>query len=94
MTLNEARTRHAQLVEEIRRHDHAYDEGHPVITDYEYDLLERKLLELERAYPELVTAGSPSQRLRSEPLTKFERRDHLVPMLSLDKIQAADHPTK
>src|SRR5262245_2699666 len=94
MTHAQAKARHAELVEEIRKHDRAYDEGHQIITDYDYDLLERELLELEEEYPKLVTADSPSKRVRSEPLTKFERRNHLVPMLSLDKIQSSDHPTK
>src|SRR6266542_4278710 len=68
MTFAQAKARHAELVEQIRRHDRAYDEGRPLITDYEYDLLERELLDLEKEFPRLATADSPSQQLRSEPL--------------------------
>ena len=94
MTLEKAKARHAELVKKIRKYDRAYDKGHPLITDYEYDLLEQELLHLEKEYPRLGTPDSPTKQLRSEPLERFKRRDHLVPMLSLDKIQAAAHPTK
>ncbi len=94
MTLSEAKARHAELVREIRRHDNAYSAGRPIITDFEYDQLENQLKALEKDFPQLVTPDSPTQKVRAEPLTKFKRVKHLEPMLSLDKIQAATHPTK
>jgi DNA ligase (NAD+) len=94
MTNAQARTRHAELVKEIHKHDRAYESGHPLITDFEYDQLEKELKKLEGEFPELATPDSPTQRVRSEPLTKFKRVRHLEPMLSLDKIQASDIPTR
>jgi len=95
MTRVEAQARHAALVAEIRAHDHAYYvEAHPTISDREYDRLYKELLDLEKAFPELVTPDSPSQRVGGQPLSAFQRVTHLQPMLSLDKIRAADHPTK
>ncbi len=94
MSADEAKKRHAEIVKMIRKYDRAYDKGHPIVTDYEYDLLEREVLDLEAKYPDLSTPESPSKQLRAEPLARFKRREHLVPMLSLDKIQAAVHPTK
>jgi DNA ligase (NAD+) len=42
MTLAQAKTRHAELAQEIRRHDHAYYvEAKPAISDYAYDQLYR-----------------------------------------------------
>ncbi|HKI68308.1 MAG TPA: NAD-dependent DNA ligase LigA [Verrucomicrobiae bacterium] len=94
MTHAEAKTRHAQLVEEIRRHDHAYYvEGRQIITDREYDQLFKELQDLEKQFPELVTSESPVQRVGGAPSEKFARVKHLVPMLSLDKVEASDHPT-
>src|SRR6185503_15379915 len=85
MTLNEARARHAKLVEEIREHDHAYHvEAQPKVSDREYDRLYHELLELEKEFPELVAPDSPSQRVSGEPLKEFKPVQHLVPMLSLD----------
>ena len=94
MTPREAKTRHARLADEIRRHDHAYYvEGRPLITDREYDQLFKELQDLEKQFPELVTPESPSQRVGGTPSEKFVRFKHLVPMLSLDKVEAAEHPT-
>ena len=95
MTQAEAKKRHARLVEEIRRHDRAYYvEGRQLITDYEYDQLFKELQELEKNSPDLVTPESPTQRVGGAPSEKFDRVKHLVPMLSLDKVEASDHPTK
>ena len=94
MTHAEAQKRHAQLADEIRRHDHAYYvEGRQLITDREYDQLFKELQDLEKNFPELVTPESPTQRVAGAPSEKFARVKHLVPMLSLDKVEAAEHPT-
>ncbi|HXT42209.1 MAG TPA: NAD-dependent DNA ligase LigA [Candidatus Angelobacter sp.] len=94
MTFAQARARRDTLVEEIYRHDHAYYvEGRQLITDREYDQLFGELQKLEREFPELVTPESPTQRVGGSPSAKFARVAHLAPMLSLDKIEAADHPT-
>src|ERR1044071_4930053 len=85
MTHAQAKARHAELVEEIRKHDHAYYvEAQPVISDQEYDRLYRELLDLEKAFPDLVTPDSPSQRVGGVPLTEFKAVQHLSPMMSLD----------
>ena len=90
-----AKKRHEQLAGEIRRHDHAYYvEGRQLITDREYDALFKELQELEKDFPEFVTPESPTQRVGGAPSEKFARVKHLVPMLSLDKVEASDSPTK
>ncbi len=94
MTLRDPKARHAQLADEIRRHDHAYYvEGRQLITDREYDQLFHELQELEKKFPDLVTPESPTQRVGGTPIEKFARVKHLMPMLSLDKVEASDHPT-
>ncbi len=85
MTLSEARGRHATLAEQIRRHDHAYYVmARPSLSDQAYDRLYHELLDLETAFPALITADSPSQRVGGQPLKAFKPVTHLVPMLSLD----------
>ena len=85
MTHAQAKARHAQLADDIRQHDHAYYvEARPVISDFEYDKLNRELLDLEREFPDLLTADSPSQRVGGKPLSAFQSSQHLAPMMSLD----------
>jgi len=95
MTIAEAKTRHAELATQIRQHDHAYYvEGEAKISDGEYDGLFEELQQLEGDFPDLATPESPTQRVGGAPSEKFARVKHLVPMLSLDKVEASDHPTK
>lgn len=95
VTLKEAQTRHAQLAAEIRQHDHAYYVvGTAEISDYEYDQLTIELSKLEKEFPSLVTPESPTQRVGGAPAEGFTRVKHLQPMLSLEKIEAAEVPSK
>ena len=95
MTTAAAQARHQQLADEIRRHDRAYyNEAKPAISDREYDLLFKEFQTLEQNFPGLVTPESPTQRVGGTPSERFTRVKHLVPMLSLDKVQASDSPTK
>ncbi len=94
MTAAEARKHHAELVAKIQRHDQLYYvEARPAISDFEYDQLYQALLDVEKQFPELVTPDSPSQRVGGAPTKGFQRIKHLQPMLSLEKIESADHPT-
>ncbi len=95
MSAADAAKRHAELATEIRRHDHAYYVlARPEVSDREYDALYRELQELEGRFPELVSPSSPTQRVGGAPMDSFRRVAHLQPMLSLDKVEAADHPSK
>lgn len=72
------------LRETITCHDILYYVNNaPVISDREYDLLFRRLLELEKEHPEFVTSDSPSQRIGAGPIESFSVVEHRVPMLSL-----------
>jgi len=80
-----------RLREEIRRHNHLYYvEAHPEISDREYDRLYQRLVDLERAHPELVTPDSPTQRVGAEPVSEFVQVPHRVPMLSMDNTYSAE----
>ena len=81
----EEKERYFALVEEVRRHDHAYYVlANPAITDADYDRLYRELVDLEVAHPELCTPFSPSQRVGGQPVSEFPDHRHAVPMMSLD----------
>jgi DNA ligase (NAD+) len=85
MTKNEASQKIQKLRQELERHNRLYYlEAKPEISDRDYDRLMRELMDLEQAFPELVTPDSPSQRVGGAPLEKFRTIEHKVPMLSLD----------
>ena len=72
-------------MEAIQAYDHAYYVlGQPTISDREYDLLYRRLVDLEQAHPELITPASPTQRVGGSPLSAFPSVQHGSPMLSLE----------
>ncbi len=85
MNRPEALERHAELARLIRAHDHAYYvEARPSISDHEYDRLYRELADLEKAFPELATPDSPTQRVGGKPVSEFKPFRHAIPMMSLD----------
>jgi DNA ligase (NAD+) len=55
----------------------------PQLPDVEYDRLFQELQSLEQAYPELLTADSPTQRIIGKVLDGFAPVRHAVPMLSI-----------
>ncbi len=72
------------LKTEIRHHDHQYYVlDRPSISDQDYDRLFQELLDIEQAFPALVTPDSPSQRVGGAPIDAFEKAPHRQPMLSL-----------
>lgn len=62
----------------------------PVISDYEYDMLYKKLQAIEARFPALVTPDSPTQRVSSDLTEEFATVEHLTPMLSLDNSYDAE----
>ena len=79
-----ARERARQLRDTLNYHNHRYHVlDDPETSDAEYDRLMRELETLERSYPELKTADSPTQRVGAAPLAQFGEVQHRVPMLSL-----------
>lgn len=81
----ELQKEYLDLVVEIKKHDYAYYVmGEPTITDREYDVLYKRLQEIEKANPQFVIPDSPTQKVGGEPLDQFNQIQHKVPMLSLD----------
>ncbi|MEM0492659.1 MAG: NAD-dependent DNA ligase LigA [Candidatus Thermoplasmatota archaeon] len=91
MNKNEAKKQIEKLREEINYHNYKYYvENNPVISDYEFDQLMKKLEALEAEYPDLVTPDSPTQRVGGKPLEGFKTVHHTIPMLSLDNAYTHD----
>ena len=58
----------------------------PVIPDYEYDQLNRRLEELEAQHPEEITPDSPTQRIGGKTLQGFSPYTHEAPLESLQDV--------
>lgn len=67
-----------------------YVQDAPTMPDFEYDRLLRELEELEAAHPELVRPDSPTQRVGGEALSKFDKVNHPVPLMSLQDVFSPD----
>ena len=60
-----------------------YTSDNPSVSDSEYDRLYRELVELETAYPDQVSADSPTHRVGGKVLDGFEKYSHQYPLYSL-----------
>jgi len=81
----------SDLRNKIRQHDyHYYSRAEPEISDYDYDMLMRKLGDMESDHPELVTTDSPTQRVSGQLLRGFKTLQHSRPMLSLTNCYTVD----
>ena len=79
------RQRHAELAKLVDEHRYRYFVlDRPTISDAEFDEMMRELEEIERAFPELRTPDSPTQRVGGTYSTEFTAVDHIEPMMSLD----------
>ena len=63
-----------------------YVDDAPEISDYDYDMLYRRLEELEAEHPEFFDPESPTQRVGGAPLERFEKVTHRVPLNSLTDV--------
>lgn len=73
-----------ELTEKINRYNHQYyQEDKSEISDFEFDQLLEKLIELETAFPELRQVDSPTQRIGGTITKQFPTVYHQYPMLSL-----------
>jgi len=62
----------------------------PSVSDFEYDALMRRLIELEEQNPELKAADSPTQRVGGKALAQFAPVTHIVPLESLTDVFSFD----
>lgn len=72
------------LLEKHRVLYHVHDK--PTISDEAYDSLMSELVQLEKTYPELKSATSPTVRIGGEPLSHFEKVKHEIKQWSFDNV--------
>ncbi len=72
------------LAKQIEYHNNLYyNEDNPEISDYEYDILSRKLADLEKKYPQYRLEKSPIAHVGGVASSSFEKVFHKVQMGSL-----------
>ena len=70
-----------KLLEEYNKN--YYDKDNPIVSDQEYDLLKKEIIDLENSYKFLNNDRSPTKIVGFKPSKNFEKVKHKVPMLSL-----------
>ena len=73
-----------EILEEANYRYYVLDD--PTMPDFEYDMLLRELEDLESQYPHLKSPNSPTQRVGGIALSKFEKVEHPVPLMSLQDV--------
>ena len=61
-----------------------YDKSNPIVSDNDYDILKKNIIEIEKKYPKLISKESPSFSVGFKPSKNFKKIKHKIPMLSLN----------
>ena len=81
------REEYAQLIEQVRGYRQAYyNEDQSLISDGEFDLLFRRLEQIEAEHPELVSNDSPTQEVGGDVSSTFAPVKHPTRMYSLEGV--------
>ncbi|MGD0712445.1 MAG: NAD-dependent DNA ligase LigA [Bacteroidales bacterium] len=84
MSKDGAKSRIESLRKELNEHNYYYYVlSHPLISDYDFDMLMDELIKLENKFPEFNDPYSPSQRVGGDITKEFKQVKHKYPMLSL-----------
>jgi len=85
MAKEETKKKIEKLSKELEEHNYKYYVlAQPSISDYEFDMMMKELIELEKKHPDLVSSDSPSQRVGGAVTKEFLAVKHGYPFLSLD----------
>ena len=78
-----------ELIEKLNYYTKLYDEGHPAISDKEWDDMYFKLQNLERMY-QIYLPESPTQSIDYQVVNQLQKVQHNHLMLSLDKTKSLE----
>ena len=84
MDLEAAKRKISELSESLHHYNYMYYvKSESLVSDFEFDMLLKKLEDLESKFPELIDSNSPSKRVGGTVVKHFETVKHRFPMLSL-----------
>ena len=73
-----------KIINELQSHNKAYyEKDKPITSDQQYDILKKKIFDLENEYKFLKSDQSPKESVGFKPSKNFQKVKHKVPMLSL-----------
>ena len=91
MDFQTAQQRAQQLREQIEYYSKLYyEQDDPTISDYDFDKLMHELIDIEEAYPELLTPDSPTHRVGGKASNSFAPVEHVVQMGSLQDVFSSE----
>ena len=95
MDKQKAKARIEELRKVIEYHNKRYyDDDDPEISDFEYDMLNNELKNLEKEFPELITADSNTQKVGGHVKEGFAEVTHEVPLQSLQDVFSIEELTE
>lgn len=93
--MEQVKQRIEKLKSLLRQWEHEYYVlSKPTVSDEEYDITLRQLIELEKEYPQFLTLDSPSQRVGGSASTKLKKFQHKSKMMSLANAFSYDEMRK
>jgi DNA ligase (NAD+) len=91
MTPELARKEIETLTDKVNHHNYLYyQENRTEISDYEFDQMLQKLINLEKQFPQFIQPDSPTQRVGGSITKEFITVQHRYPMLSLGNTYSED----
>ena len=85
MNKGEIKKKYNSKIKELYKHNRLYyDNSDPIISDSQYDILKKEIIELEKEFSFLKkNKFSPNKNVGFKPSKSFEKFKHKTPMLSL-----------
>ena len=78
-----------ELIDKLNYYTKLYDEGHPAISDKEWDDMYFQLQELEKEFG-VILSNSPTANVNYQIVNSLQKVEHNHPMLSLDKTKSEE----
>ena len=73
-----------EIIGELKKHNKAYyEKNNSIVSDQQYDILKKKIIDLESEHNFLKSKESPTRSVGFRPSKNFQKVKHKIPMLSL-----------